>query len=148
MAGAGAGAALVLLVAIVVALPPTRGGITVDSTPVTNSSDGIRLTNLRAVSPDYPPKVGDMITVSYSLTNTRNQTIKLTATFVGARNAAGDNKDSSSINEERVLSPGQTVKAQGRIIVGSAGTWRLWPCYQLNGLYCPDEWQEFSVQVK
>lgn len=148
LVGAGAGAALILLVvAIVVALPTTRGGIAVNSAPVTSSA-GIRLTDLRAVSPAYPPEVGDTITVSYSLTNTGNQTIKLTATFVGARNATDDNKDSNPINEGRVLPPGQTVRAQGQIIADSAGTWRLWPCYQLNGLYCPDEWQEFSVQVK
>jgi hypothetical protein len=94
------------------------GGIEVDSTPVT-SPDGIKLTGLRAVSrrdPD-PPLVGDTVTVSYSLTNVGDQPLQLESTFVGARNPADDNINIEDMNEGRVLSPGETVNAQGRILL-------------------------------
>jgi hypothetical protein len=91
------------------------GGIEVDSTPVT-SGDRIRLTGLKAVSRNNPPLVGDTIAVSYSLTNVGKQRIQLEYTFVGARNAANDRKDTEDMNEGRALAPGETVNAQGRVL--------------------------------
>jgi hypothetical protein len=124
------------------------GGIEVDSTPVT-SGDGIRLTGLKAASRNSPPSVGDTMTVSYSLTNVGHQPIQVEFTFVGARNAADDNKDSEDMNEGIVLAPGETLTAQGRILLDSAGAWELWPCYELSGgRQCPDKWQVFSVLAK
>jgi hypothetical protein len=167
LAGVGVGVVLLLLIVAVVANsqttpPPTEnatdgqgttqasGGIEVDSTPVT-SPDGIKLTGLRAVSrrdPD-PPLVGDTVTVSYSLTNVGEQPLQLESTFVGARNPADDNINIEDMNEKRVLAPGETVNAQGRILLDSAGTWQLWPCYLLSGeRYCPDKWQVISILAK
>jgi hypothetical protein len=126
------------------------GGIEVDSTPVT-SPDGIRLTGLKAASrrdPD-PPAVGDTITVSYSLTNATDQRLRLEYTFVGVRNPAGEHRDTEDMNEGRVLAPGESVNAQGRVPLESAGTWELWPCYVLSGeRFCPDKWQSFFVLAK
>ncbi len=165
---AGAGVGVVLILVLIVAItansrttPPPDGnaidrqgttqagggGIEVDSTPVT-SGDGIRLTGLRAVSrrdPD-PPSVGDTITVSYSLTNVGDRRLQLEYTFVGVRNPANDNMDTEDMNEGRALAPGETVNAQGRILLDSAGRWQLWPCYVLSGdRFCPDKWQVFFV---
>jgi hypothetical protein len=126
------------------------GGIDVDSTPVT-SPDGIRLTGLKAASrrdPD-PPSVGDTVTVSYSLTNTTDQRLQLEYTFVGVRNPTGEHRDTEDMNEGRALAPGETVNAQGRVLLDSAGKWELWPCYVLSGdRFCPDKWQEFFVLAK
>jgi hypothetical protein len=123
-------------------------GIEVDSTPVT-SGDGIRLTGLKAVGRNNPPLVGDTVAVSYSLTNVGKQRIQLEYTFVGARNAANDNKDTEDMNEGRALAPGETVDAQGRVFLDSAGTWQLWPCYVLSGdRFCPDKWQVFFVLAR
>jgi TIR domain len=167
LAGVGVGVVLLLLIVAVVANSQTTpsptenatdgqgttqasGGIEVDSTPVT-SPDGIKLTGLRAVSrrdPD-PPLVGDTVTVSYSLTNVGDQPLQLESTFVGARNPADDNINIEDMNEGRVLSPGETVNAQGRILLDSAGAWQLWPCYLLSGeRYCPDKWQVISFLAK
>jgi hypothetical protein len=165
LAGAGVGVVLILLIVAITAnsrtTPPPDGnatdrqgttqagggGIEVDSTPVT-SGDGIRLTGLRAVSrrdPD-PPSVGDTITVSYSLTNVGDRRLQLEYTFVGVRNPANDNMDTEDMNEGRALAPGETVNAQGRILLDSAGRWQLWPCYVLSGdRFCPDKWQVFFV---
>ena len=162
LAGVGVGVVLLLLVVAIVANRQTTpapnatpidgqgatqagGGIEVDSTPVT-SGDEIRLTGLKAVSRNSPPSVGDTITVSYSLTNVGDQPIQVEYTFVGARNASDDNKDSEDMNEGRVLGPGETLDAQGRILLDSAGAWELWPCYELSGgRQCPDKWQVFFV---
>jgi hypothetical protein len=158
----GVGAALILLVvAIVVALSATRapdenatGGqgaaaacIDVDPAPAT-SPDGIKLTGLGVVSRNCPVKAGDTITVSYTLTNTGNQPIKLTETFVGVRDAADKNQDVDT-NQARELAPKDTVTVRGRVTVTSKGTWLIWPCYAAaNGNSCPDEWRVFSVPVK
>ncbi|WP_455833597.1 toll/interleukin-1 receptor domain-containing protein [Pseudarthrobacter siccitolerans] len=123
------------------------GGIDVDSSPVT-SEDGLQLTGLQAASrrdPD-PPRVGDTITVSYALTNTTDQPLQLEYTFVGARDAAGEHHDAEDMNEGKALEPGETVNAQGRVLITSAGGWEMWPCYVLTGeRFCPDKWQVFFV---
>ncbi len=165
LAGVGVGIVLLLLIGVIVAnsqttpsptenasdgqgTTPASGGIEVDSTPVT-SGDGIRLTGLKAVSRNNPPLVGDTVVVSYSLTNVGDQRIQLENTFVGARNAAGEHKDTEDINEGRVLAPGGTVNAQGRVFLDSAGAWQLWPCYVLSGdRFCPDKCQVFFVLAK
>jgi len=48
-----------------------------------------------------------------------------------------------------VLQPGKTVTAEGRVILDSDGTWRVWPCYTLPGdRLCPDFWQVTFVPVQ
>jgi hypothetical protein len=92
--------------------------------------------------------VGGAITVSYSLTNVGNGPVQLVQTFIGARNATREHKDAGEMNQGRTLAPGETIDAQGEIPTDSAGTWQLWPCYDLTGGgTCPDEWQAFSVTV-
>jgi hypothetical protein len=162
LGGVAVGVLLILLiVAYVQTAPPpnptsTNGqganeasrGIEVDSSPVT-SGDRIRLTGLKAVSQNSPPLVGDTTTVSYSLTNVGDQPIQMEHTFVGARNAAGNHKDSAGMNDGIVLAPGETLASQGRILLDSAGAWELWPCYELSdGRQCPDKWQVFVVVAK
>ncbi|CCQ47163.1 hypothetical protein ARTSIC4J27_3143 [Pseudarthrobacter siccitolerans] len=163
LAGAAA-AVVILLVVLVVANLQSRtspntnpvdrqvpvqgsGGIDVDSSPVT-SEDGLQLTDLQAASrrdPD-PPRVGDTITVSYALTNTTDQPLQLEYTFVGARDAAGEHHDAEDMNEGKALEPGETINAQGRVLITSAGGWEMWPCYVLTGeRFCPDKWQVFFV---
>jgi hypothetical protein len=162
--GGAAAAVVILLVVLVVANLQTRpspnatsvdrqaptqagGGIDVNSAPVT-SEDGIQLTGLQAASrrdPD-PPRVGDTITVSYALTNTTDQPLQLEYTFVGARDAAGEHHDAEDMNEGKALEPGETINAQGRVLLNSAGKWEMWPCYVLTGeRFCPDKWQVFFV---
>jgi hypothetical protein len=167
LAGVSVGVVLVLLIVGIVANSRTTpsapqdasggqaatqagGGIEVDSTPVT-SPDGIKLTGLRAVSRRDPdsPRVGDTVTVSYSLTNVGDQRVQLEYTFVGVRNPADENMDTEDMNEGRVLAPGETVNAQGRVPLESAGKWELWPCYELSGGHqCPDKWQVFFILAK
>jgi hypothetical protein len=124
------------------------GGIEFDSSPVT-SRDGLRLTGLDVHARNDPPLLDDTLTVSYSLTNVRDEPLELVDTFVGVRNDAGDWLDTENENEETVLDPGETVTAERRVILNSAGTWRVWPCYTLpDDRLCPDHWQETFVTVR
>jgi hypothetical protein len=151
LAGVGVAVALVAVAAVILAnlrTTPARGEITVNSTPVT-SPDRIMLSELKAVSNPAPPAVGGAITVSYSLKNVGNDPVQLEQTFIGARNAAQEHKDDGGMNQGRTLAPGETINVQGRVPLDSAGTWQLWPCYELpSGGTCPDEWQAFSVAVR
>jgi hypothetical protein len=124
------------------------GGIEVDATPAT--SDDLELTDLAAVSrrDPEPPSTGDTVTVSYSLTNVGEQPLELAYTFVGVRDPEDNNEDAEDMNEGVVLPPGETIDAQGRVPLDSAGTWEVWPCYELSdGTQCPDKWQVFFVVV-
>jgi hypothetical protein len=124
------------------------GGIEIDTEPATTGDD-IRITGLAATVRNDPARVGDTVTVGYSLTNVGSQPVRMEYTFVGARDPADENMDSEDENENRVLGPGETVEAGGRIFLNSAGTWLIFPCYLLPGeRYCPDEWKAFNVIVK
>ncbi|TDL33727.1 hypothetical protein [Arthrobacter nitrophenolicus] len=90
--------------------------------------------------------MGDTVTVSYALTNTTDQRLELEYTFVGVAGHADDHRDTEDMNEGKVVEPGVTVNAQGRVLIDSAGSWTNWPCYVLPGeRFCSDRWQEFFV---
>ncbi|HEX6055940.1 MAG TPA: hypothetical protein VFY98_09025 [Intrasporangium sp.] len=126
---------------------PATGGIDVDSSTVT-SPEELQLSGLTAVSrrePD-PPRVGDTVTVRYALKNVGEQPIQLANTFVGVRDPADSNRDTEDENEGTTLQPGESVTAQGRVLLDAAGKWELWPCYEISdGRQCPDKWREFFV---
>jgi len=123
-------------------------GIEIDSEPAT-SGDDVRLMGLTVSVRNNPPRVGDTIVVSYSLTNVGKADIQMGFTFVGARNQADERRDSEEVNQDRMLRPGETVLAEGRVLLDNAGPWTLWPCYTLPGdRYCPDRWKAFRVTVE
>jgi hypothetical protein len=124
------------------------GGIEIDTEPET-TSDQIRLTGLSASVRNNPPRVGDTVTVKYSLTNTGAGPAQLEYTFVGARNPAEGHADAEDGNEERAIQPAETIQADGKVFLDKAGTWTLWPCYVLAGdRFCPDKWKAFSILVE
>ena len=82
-----------------------------DSDPYT-TDDNIELTALAAYSKHDSPKVGDRILVAYSLENTAGQPLTLNCTFVGARNAAWENKDFGEENCSKMLQPGERLKSR------------------------------------
>ena len=165
LAGIAAGIVLIVVIAVIVAnalRPPTpdgsaadgqappTGGIDVDTSTATSPED-LQLSGLTAVSrrePD-PPQVGDTVTVRYSLTNVGEQPIQLANTFVGVRDPADSNRDTEDENEGATLKPGESVTAQGRVLLDAAGKWELWPCYALSdGTLCPSKWRVFFVLTR
>ncbi|HEU5473353.1 MAG TPA: hypothetical protein VFV67_22140 [Actinophytocola sp.] len=124
---------------------PGASGIEVDTEPET-TGDQVRLTGLAVSVRNDPPRVGDTITVGYSLTNVGQQRIQFEYTFVGARDPGNGHADAEDGNEGRALEPGETISVQGKVFIDKAGTWTLWPCYVLAGdQFCPDRWKAFSV---
>jgi hypothetical protein len=124
---------------------PGASGIEIDTEPET-TGDQVRLTGLSASVRNDPPRVGDTITVGYSLTNVGQDRIQLEYTFVGARDPGNSHADAEDDNEDRTVQPGETIQVQGKVFLGNAGTWTLWPCYVLQGdRFCPDKWKAFSV---
>ena len=126
---------------------PTGGiRLDIDATQVT-SQHGLALSALRT-EPPSAPAVSRTLTVRYSLTNETAEPVQLDDTFVAVRDPAGSNRDAEDSNEGVVVSPGQTVTADGRVNLGSEGTWRVWPCYALpSGDFCPDQWHVIYVPV-
>ena len=113
------------------------------------SPDGLELSGLSPDVRNDPPLVGDTLTLSYALTNTTDEPVEFAYTYVGARNPDDDNRDPEDMNEEAVLEPGETLEAEGRVLLDSDGTWLVWPCYELvGGEVCPDEWQAISFLVE
>ena len=151
--------AVVAVIAAVVAITATNGddgddtaspagGIEVDQATI-SSPDGLQLAGLDVDVRNDPPLVGDTATVSYTLTNVTDEPIEFTYTFVGARNPDDENRDPEDMNEGIVLAPDDTVSAQGRVFLDSAGTRLVWPCYELvGGQVCPDEWQVTTFLVE
>ena len=155
IAAVGVAAVVIVLIAALVARSgggredPSQpvGGIEVDSSPAT--SDGLRLTGLQVHARNDPPLVNDTLTVTYSLTNVEDEPLELGDTFVGVRNEANDRLDTENGNEGKVLAPGETVTAEGRVLLDSEGKWRVWPCYTLpDGTLCPDFWNVTFVPVQ
>jgi hypothetical protein len=123
-------------------------GIEIDTEPAT-TDDQIRITALTAMTRNDPPRVGDTVTVNYSLTNVGSERIQMEYTFVAARDPADENVDAEAENENRVLAPGETIEAEGRVFLDSAGTWLMFPCYKLPGDHgCPGEWKAFNIIVE
>jgi hypothetical protein len=129
------------------ATAPAAGGFDVDTATVT-SPDELELTGLAVSATNEPPQVGDTVTVRYSLTNVTDEPVQFENTFVGARDDADGNHDSEDMNEGVELAPGESLDAQGRVLIDSAGAWEVWPCYELaTGQVCPDKWQVTAFLV-
>ena len=124
------------------------GGIEFDDSPET-SPDSLELSGLDVDVRNDPPLEDDTLTLSYALTNTTDEPVEFAYTFVGARNPDDEVVDPEDMNEEVVLEPGETLEAEGRVFLDSAGTWQVWPCYELaGGEVCPDKWRVITFSVE
>jgi hypothetical protein len=116
------------------------------------SSDGLELRNFSVKRPQVP-KVGDTVTVTYSLKNVTNHSIQLDpryGMFVGARwNSTTDanNRDFGYLHKGETLSPNQQLSVKASKKLDAAGTWRFWPAYMVNGKWGPFRWHEIVFDV-
>jgi len=146
-------AALVVGVVAILLLPgrlsTPSGEITLFHDPLEYSSpEGIEVSALRAVGQHDPATVGDRITIEFALENVGSDPLTFEYTFVAARTPDDAEKD-FGYEKGRVLDPGSAVEIRHSIQVDEAGTWRFFPCYFLTtGESCPDQWQEFSLEVE
>ena len=116
------------------------------------SPDGLELRNF-SVNRPQSPKVGNTVTVTYSLKNVTNHAIQLDSRYgilVGARwNSTTDanNRDFGYSHKGEILNPQQQVKIKVSRRLDAAGTWRFWPAYMVNGKWGPFRWHEIVFEV-
>jgi hypothetical protein len=111
------------------------------------TADGVELTQFRVSGPDPEPSVGDTLTVDFSIQNAGQDSILLDFTFVGARAPGDENNDFGEANQDKTLAPGESLTMQHSVVVDQAGSWSIWPCYEVLGHDCPAEWNSFPVNV-
>jgi hypothetical protein len=115
------------------------------------SPDGLQLSNFKVIPGQA--KVGDLVHVSFDLTNTTAHPITISPDFgviVGARwNSTTDanNRDFGIRDKGKLLKPGDKVKMEATRKLDAAGTWRFWPAYNVNGHWGPFRWNEIVVEV-
>ncbi len=112
------------------------------------SPDGIKVSRIRALSQNDPPRVNDRITIHFSLQNVEREPVALKSIFIGARDPAKKNIDFGHINYETVLAPNQMIDIKNSTFVTEGGVWKFWPCYMIGDTFCPDEWRGFRVLVE
>ena len=66
--------------------------------------------------------------------------------FVGARRGS-TNIDFGHTAKRKTLQPGDSVGVKGMRRFESAGTYRFWPAYHVNGHWGPYRWNEIVVNV-
>jgi hypothetical protein len=146
--GGGVAVLLILVLVAVLAFRPGPRGQTAAPVPETISPAGLQLSNRSLNAPHDPPRVGDTVTVSFTLTNSTDQPIEMTGgTFVAARDPADTNLDTDAAHVGTVLEPGQSIDTEGRIAITAAGRWQFWPCYESAVGLCPDYWTVLVVDV-
>jgi hypothetical protein len=112
------------------------------------SPAGIEVSGLIATSAGSHPGLGDSIDVEFTLRNVGSEAVALEDAFVGVRTPDGENGDFANSDQRAVLKPRQALKINGSRVFDAAGTWTIFPCYQLTtGEYCPSEWRSFQVLV-
>jgi hypothetical protein len=116
------------------------------------SPEQLQLSDLEALGRRDPPKVGDRLTIKFTLDNIADRPMRLASTFIAARDPARTNRDYAEGHYGIRFVPGKIITVSRSIILDSAGTWEFWPCYtfERNGRerYCPEEWQSFEVVVR
>jgi hypothetical protein len=112
------------------------------------SPDDIEVSGLLATSVESHPVVGDSIDVEFKLRNVGSEAVALDDAFVGVRTPESENGDFANSDRRVVLKPHQAMTINGSRVFDAAGSWTIFPCYQLaTGEYCPSEWRAFQVLV-
>jgi hypothetical protein len=112
------------------------------------SPDGIEVSGLMATSAESHPVVGDIVDVEFTLRNVGSEAVALDDAFVGVRTPDSENGDFANSDQRAVLKPHQALTINGSRVFDAAGTWTIFPCYELStGAYCPSEWRAFQVLV-
>jgi hypothetical protein len=112
------------------------------------SPDRIEVSGLVATSAKSHPVVGDSVDVEFTLRNVASEAVALDDAFVGVRTPDSENGDFANSDRRTVLKPHQTLTVNGSRVFDAAGTWTIFPCYELStGEYCPSEWRAFQVLV-
>lgn len=124
--------------------------------------DAFRLMDMTAYGPaghgigadKSPFKVGQEIYIEFTVQNLRVPPIELRRTFVAVNHPTGEEKDIGLVHEGVEVVRYQKFKTGVVIPLDVAGTWEIWPCYQLvledETLRdrCTPKWQFFTIEVE
>lgn len=124
--------------------------------------DAFRLMDMTAYGPaghgieadKSPFKVGQEIYIEFTVQNLRVPPIELRRTFVAVNHPTGEEKDFGLVHEGVEVVRYQKFKTGVVIPLDVAGTWEIWPCYQLvledETLRdrCTPKWQFFTIEVE
>ncbi|MEM2934311.1 MAG: thrombospondin type 3 repeat-containing protein, partial [Methanocellales archaeon] len=112
------------------------------------SPDLIRLTNF-SVSGNPILKVGDIVTVKFTLQNYGQNDLSLGQKGIFAATRDPDNLDTSFgfTRSNTTLKYGETVSIEVSRVLDKAGIWKIWPSYHLSLKTGPDNWHACSLQV-
>jgi hypothetical protein len=115
------------------------------------SPESIEVFELAATAPHDPPRVGDRISVRFTLRNDGTRAATFAEAFVAARGPEDDNRDFGEAYQGQVLPPRAEFRVSSSIVVDRAGVWDFWPCYVTgrgdSARGCPDGWRSFQVRV-
>ena len=124
--------------------------------------DAFRLMDMTAYGPaghgieadKSPFKVGQEIYIEFTVQNLRVPPIELKRTFVAVNHPTGEEIDFGLVHEGVEVVRYQKFKTGVVIPLDVAGTWEIWPCYQLvledDTLRdrCTPKWQFFAIEVE
>ena len=124
--------------------------------------DAFRLMDMTAYGPaghgieadKSPFKVGQEIYIEFTVQNLRVPPIELRRTFIAVNHPTGEEKDFGLVHEGVEVVRYQKFKTGVVIPLDVAGTWEIWPCYQLvledETLRdrCTPKWQFFTIEVE
>lgn len=136
---------------------PGSGGVALDTNTgaVLAEDDQMEVSGLTATGPSEPVPVDDFIKVSYTLTNRGSGPVTFVEVFTGTAPPNGVDEgpfDAGHDHQGVVLAPGDSVLVEHQVHLYGAGTWTIWPCYELESPAvepdsCPDTWNHFFVRV-
>ena len=116
------------------------------------SQDFLRLTDF-SVSGNLNLKVGDTITVKFNLQNYGQYDLSLgpKGIFVAARDPSNSDSSFGFTRANTTLKVGETVSIEAKKTLDKAGTWKIWPSYQIlvgkEYKLGPDEWHVCLLEV-
>ena len=114
--------------------------------------NGLALVQFEVRAPD-PAVAGSTVSVEMTLKNVSATPMQFDSNigiFVGARvNSTSDAnaRDFGHSNKGLALAAGREVTLRATRVLDTAGAWRFWPAFRLNGQWGPFRWMEKTFQV-
>lgn len=116
---------------------------------------GLQIRNLRVTGPGKATKIGDPITVAFTLVSVvgRPAPARLVATYVSAEDPLGNERDFGWSRTNTDLVKDAAVTASHDLVLDVPGVWSVWPCYAIDlpdggeeDDYCR-RWNAFAIRI-
>lgn len=96
------------------------------------SENNLELRDFKIQGPSFL-QVGDILHVSFNLTNTGKTSVETTSmgVFVAARDPDGEDRPTGLCHQNSTLTPKQRVVCNTSLVVDKNGSWSIWPSYEI-----------------